>query len=116
MMLAFDFPTPFSTVGRRNVTNVPAQSLTMMNDPFVREQAGVWAAKLLNELPAEEQNPRIAALFEAAYCRPPSADELRFSAETLDELRAQMTGEPESALWAEFCHALFAANDFIYLK
>jgi hypothetical protein len=116
MMLAFDFPTPFSTVGRRNVTNVPAQSLTMMNDPFVREQAGVWAAKLLNELPAAEQSTRIAALFEAAYCRPPSADELRFSAETLDELRAQMTGEPESALWAEFCHALFAANDFIYLK
>lgn len=116
MMLAFDFPTPFSTVGRRNVTNVPAQSLTMMNDPFVREQAGVWATRMLNELPAAEQNSRIASLFEAAYCRAPSADELRFSVETLEELRAQMTGEPESALWAEFCHALFAANDFIYLK
>ncbi len=35
----FDAPEPFSTKGRRNVTNVPGQSLTMMNDPFVIEQA-----------------------------------------------------------------------------
>ena len=32
MMLAFDMPIPFSTFGNRNVTNVPAQSLTLMND------------------------------------------------------------------------------------
>ncbi|NIP93941.1 MAG: DUF1553 domain-containing protein, partial [Akkermansiaceae bacterium] len=28
---AFDAPVPASTVGRRDVTNVPAQSLTMLN-------------------------------------------------------------------------------------
>ena len=31
----FDMPVPFSTAGRRNVTTVPAQSLALMNDPFV---------------------------------------------------------------------------------
>ena len=30
-----DAPVPTSTKGRRDVTNVPAQSLTMMNDPFI---------------------------------------------------------------------------------
>ena len=35
MMLAYDTPIPFSTVGRRNVSNVPAQALILMNDPFV---------------------------------------------------------------------------------
>ena len=35
MMLAYDTPSPFSTMGRRNVSNVPAQALIMMNDPFV---------------------------------------------------------------------------------
>ena len=34
-LLAFDTPIPFSTVGRRQVSNVPAQSLILMNDPFV---------------------------------------------------------------------------------
>src|SRR5262249_54545860 len=35
MMLAFDTPNPFSTVGRRTVSNVPAQALILMNDPLV---------------------------------------------------------------------------------
>ena len=38
MMLAFDTPIPFSSVGRRNVSNVPAQALILMNDPFVVQQ------------------------------------------------------------------------------
>ncbi|MDH5603882.1 MAG: PSD1 and planctomycete cytochrome C domain-containing protein, partial [Cyclobacteriaceae bacterium] len=33
-MLAFDTPPPVSTFGSRNATNVPAQSLTLMNDAF----------------------------------------------------------------------------------
>ena len=43
MLLAFDYPTPSSTMGRRNVSNVPAQALTLMNDPFLIGQAKVWA-------------------------------------------------------------------------
>src|SRR5262249_31419330 len=47
MLLAFDTPSPFSTVGRRTVSNVPAQSLILMNDPFVHQQARVWARRVL---------------------------------------------------------------------
>src|SRR5213078_908984 len=43
MMLAFDTPIPFTTIGRRNVSNVPAQALILMNDPFVVAQAKRWA-------------------------------------------------------------------------
>ncbi|MEM8736515.1 MAG: DUF1553 domain-containing protein, partial [Planctomycetota bacterium] len=39
LLRAFDFPEPFTTKGRRDVTNVPAQSLTLMNDPQVMEYA-----------------------------------------------------------------------------
>ena len=31
------------TVGRRTVSNVPAQALILMNDPFVHQQATLWA-------------------------------------------------------------------------
>ena len=34
MLVAFDTPTPLGTVGRRNVSNVPAQALMLMNDAF----------------------------------------------------------------------------------
>jgi hypothetical protein len=46
-MLTFDTPTPFSTMGRRNVSNVPAQALTLMNDPFVVEQSRDWAKRAI---------------------------------------------------------------------
>ena len=35
----FDAPVPSSTKGRRDITNVPAQSLTLMNDPDVVKAA-----------------------------------------------------------------------------
>jgi hypothetical protein len=41
-LLAFDTPVPFSTMGRRNVANVPAQSLILMNDPFVLDRVRGW--------------------------------------------------------------------------
>ena len=115
MMTAFDFPTPFSTVGRRNVTNVPAQSLVMMNDPFVRDQATLWAARMMKELPEATDESRITWLFESAFTRQPNAEEKRLAMETLAELRALAPGDP-SAAWPEFCHALLNTNDFIYLK
>ena len=43
MFLAFDTPVPFSTMGRRNVSNVPAQALTLMNDPMAIFLARHWA-------------------------------------------------------------------------
>ena len=65
MFLAFDFPAPFSTMGRRNVSNVPAQALTLMNDPFVVGQARLWADRLLAEDrdgPADRRRTARAAL------------------------------------------------------
>ncbi|MFT5188648.1 MAG: hypothetical protein ACI957_001669 [Verrucomicrobiales bacterium] len=43
----FDAPVPASSKGRRDVTNVPGQSLTMLNDPFVIRTAEHWADKNL---------------------------------------------------------------------
>ena len=44
---AFDMPNASQTFGRRNVTNVPAQSLALLNDPFVHGQAAAWARRIL---------------------------------------------------------------------
>lgn len=116
MMLAFDLPTPFSTVGRRNVTNVPAQSLVMMNDPLVAELAGAWAARLLRELPGAGVDERVDWLFETGLGRPPEAEEAQAVAESLAALQELHVGAAEDRVWGELCHALVTANDFIYLQ
>ena len=45
-MLAFDQPAPFGTKGRRTVSNVLAQSLALLNDPFVVSQCNLWGKKI----------------------------------------------------------------------
>ncbi len=73
LLTVFDQPTPFSTKGRRDVTNVPGQSLTLMNDPFVNAVARRWAERLLAEQSGESDAARIAQMFESVLGRSPSA-------------------------------------------
>jgi hypothetical protein len=73
----FDFPEPFSTVGRRDLTNVPAQSLTMLNDERVAELASEWARRVLVHRPHSEEEPRIQDMFVAAFGRPASQNEVQ---------------------------------------
>ncbi len=87
LLTTFDFPTPASTVGKRSTTNVPAQSLTLLNDPFVTEQARAWAESLLEG----NENERIRLLFETALARPPT------EAETANAERFLATVESEHA-------------------
>ena len=45
-LAAFDAPVPASSVGRRDVTNVPGQSLTLLNSSFVRDLARKWGKRV----------------------------------------------------------------------
>src|SRR5207253_4858841 len=69
----FDFPGGKVTQGRRDVTSVPAQALALLNDPFVIQQADLWAKRLI-ERKADTIATRIEAMF-AALNRPPCPEE-----------------------------------------
>jgi len=73
---AFDAPEPFTTRGRRDTTNVPAQSLTLLNDPWVIEQAASWAEGVARDPSAPDDDERVRRMFVTALGRPPTADEL----------------------------------------
>ncbi len=117
MMLAFDTPTPFTTVGRRNVSNVPGQMLFLMNDPFVHEQAEVWSRRLRSEFPGASETDRIRRLFLTLFGREPDAGEITRCQSTLRDV-AQAAAEAKSAVepWTELCHALFGVKEFIYVR
>src|SRR5688572_6856861 len=74
MMLAFDTPIPFSTVGRRTISNVPAQALILMNDPFVHEQSALWAKRVLAQ--PSDAKERIIGMYRSAFARTPTDAEL----------------------------------------
>ena len=119
MMTTFDRPIPFSTFGKRDVTNVPSQSLIIMNDPFVAEQAELMAKKLLtqNELAFEE---KIAWIYIRSFSREPTTEELKNAKEfmaLLTKLERQKGSESdqELELWKQYCHSIFNLKEFIYL-
>ena len=115
MMLAFDTPSPFSTVGRRSVSNVPAQALILMNDPFVHQQAEVWAKRVNAQGGSDRQ--RIQRMYLSAFGRPPTDAELAACLGFLEE-QAKAGGKQavDPAVWADLAHTLFQLKEFIYLN
>ena len=116
MMLAFDMPTPLSTIGRRTSSNVPAQALIMMNDPFVVQQAQLWAKRILGR-PSAASTERVMAAYQTAFGRMPNADEQQ-AAETFlaTQAKAHDEAQPGEKAWADFCHVLFNVKEFIFLN
>jgi hypothetical protein len=119
MMLAFDTPIPFTTIGRRNVSNVPAQALILMNDPFVLEQTKLWARRLLTVADTSSEE-RITRLYNEAFARAPTDSE---RAEALAFLNAQASGygltdetwPRDERPWADLCHVLVNVKEFIFV-
>ena len=119
MMLAFDTPQPARPVGRRNQSNVPAQALILMNDPFVAQQALAFARRLLQSEPDCDQ--RIDRLYQAALCRSPRAAERTavrqfLAREAAPPGRAAEQGLTEEAIWTDLCQVMFNVKEFIYLQ
>ena len=120
MMLAFDTPIPFNATGRRNLSNVPAQSLILLNDPFVIGQARHWAEQLVKSNDETIVN-RIEIVYKNALGRKPTTSESKQSVEYVKQ-QAKELGVAEDALlsnvdvWQDFCHAIFNVKEFIFIN
>jgi hypothetical protein len=115
MFLAFDFPIPFTSIGKRTSSNVPAQALILMNNPLVTQQAELWAQRALAE-PNLSNEQRITRLYVKAFARPPDAKELADSLKFLDEQGKQRGAAFHPQAWADLCHVLFNVKEFIFVN
>jgi hypothetical protein len=111
-MLTFDSPVPFSTMGRRNVSNVPAQSLILMNDPFVVSQAKLWATRMIANVP--DPKIRVREMYKFAFSRLPNDQE----SELLMPYISSSSDSPDEELsqWTDLAHALINTKEFIFLR
>jgi uncharacterized protein DUF1549/uncharacterized protein DUF1553/cytochrome c/concanavalin A-like lectin/glucanase superfamily protein len=119
-LAVFDAPKPFSTLGRRDATNVPAQSLTLLNSPFVIDLAHKWSQSLAS---ARDDSPeaRVRRMFVQAFARDPATTELTASLAFLNDLAREQNvpaGEllTHERIWQDFAQSLFNLKEFIYLR
>jgi hypothetical protein len=109
MLTLFDFPDPSLIIGERATTTVPAQSLYVMNNPFVIRQAEALADRLLAG--AGDDAGRLTRAYLLCYSRPPSDKELKAARKFLDDYGQKQT---RRATWAALCQALFAGAEFCH--
>jgi hypothetical protein len=119
MFAAFDAPNPATCVARRSVSNVPAQALIMMNDPFVAEQAAHWGRRVLKE--EGERAARVDRMYLAAFARPATPREQQRAEQFIRQQAAAYEIAPQQAaederVWADFAHALFGVKEFIFVR
>ena len=103
MFLAFDYPLPISTIGRRSISTVPSQALILMNDEFTELESREWAKRLA----AEQSDPRgrVTRMYEEAFARPPEDWEL-----------TEALAFAGSGAWADLAHVLMNSAEFIYVR
>jgi hypothetical protein len=107
MLTLFDFPDPSLIVGERATTTVPAQSLYLMNNPFVLRQAEALADRLLAG--GGDDDGKLTRAYQLCYSRPPSDKELRGARVFLEHYGSKQGGRPA---WTALCQALFASAEF----
>ncbi len=114
MMLIFDAPTPFGTVGRRSQSNVPAQSLVLMNDPFVWSQAELWSQRL-RQMHGDTRQ-RLESAAQTAWSRSLTNREQEVFMKFIDA-QCQELGINKDApeLWTDVGHMFLNTKEFLYV-
>jgi hypothetical protein len=111
-MVQLDWPEALQGVGQRVTTTVAPQALLMLNSPQVRANAAAFAA-LLKPFAERSLADAVPAGYERALGRPPT-DAERDVAVAFITRRREADGI--DAALTDFCQALFAMNEFLYLK
>jgi hypothetical protein len=121
MFQAFDYPTPFTSVGRRSTSNVPQQSLSLMNGELPTMLAEHWAKRLLADKNAMPEQ-RIGLLYREAFAREATVEEIAAGLEFMAEQRksyaaatTELAADGEVRVWADYAHVLLNTKEFIFI-
>lgn len=104
-LLTFDAPSPFGPKGRRSVSNVPAQALVLLNDPFVVDQTKKWGEAISSR--EGDAAVRVSEMALSAWGREPTETELERLVDFVSS---------EGGTWADLAHVLVNAKDFVFLR
>jgi mono/diheme cytochrome c family protein len=104
MFETFDHPDMNISAGSRNVSTVPTQALTLLNNPFVLRQAELLAQRIVSEAP-DDVAKQIDLGYQYALSRPATEIERSIAMKTVKEQSL-----------VDFTHVLFNLSEFLYMR
>lgn len=136
LLETFDAPPMTPNCERRTSSTVAPQSLMMMNNEFVVQQAGVFATRVAREA-GDDPRAQIQLAWRLALALEPEAEQVesavRFLASQAEDFaesgkdkakskdkgkaaqQASPKDNPAQQALATFCQALFSSNAFLYV-
>jgi mono/diheme cytochrome c family protein len=119
-MVVFDAPEPLASQGSRPTTTVAPQALLMMNSPQARQWAVAFARRVESEAKSSDPAALAARAYALALGRPPRETEasaaLEFIARGTARYESGGKPAPQSLALADFCQAVLALNEFVYVN
>ena len=103
MFDTFDHPDLNVTAGARNVSTVPTQALTLLNNPFVLAQAERFAARVREQ--SSDPAAQVSLAYRIALARPASEREVAIG-----------TGLIAKQSLASFTHVVLNLDEFLYMR
>jgi len=110
MLRLFDFPDANVSAAERTKTTVPQQQLFVLNSNFIIDQAKAFAARVLSG--SDDLTKQIDAAYHLAFGRPPTDPELQLAQAYLSEEKAK---EDKLTRWQQYCQAILASNELMYI-
>jgi len=105
MLEMFDMPSPSMPCSRRIVSTIPTQALTLLNDPFVNEQAAYCAREIIKI--SDDKKAQAKEALWRVLARPPKE-------EWIEEGRRFLDKEGETGL-TDFIVVLINSSQFSYV-
>ncbi len=100
----FDLPDQTQTCGRRNVSTVPTQALTLLNNDFVLTQSRLFAGRV-RKLSPGDPGEQLSLAYELALSRAPDENERALGLEFLNRNKLE-----------DLAHVLLNLSEFVYLR
>ncbi len=104
MMQVFDLPDLNVSFGARNVSTVPTQALTLMNNEFVARQAKLFADRI-KETAGDDPAKQVDAAYHLALIRPATQKELALGVEMVKKQSL-----------VDFANVVLNLNEFMYTE
>ncbi len=109
-LAAFDPVDANQETGKRPVTNVPGQSLALLNAPFIQERAAVLASRF----DAAPPRDRVRELYEHLFLRKPSENEIARALDFVSSLEAEPDPKLARTAWPRLTQSLLMSTEFLY--
>jgi hypothetical protein len=114
MLRLFDQPFVTRNCAVRQPSAVVTQSLALLHDDFVIEQAGFLAERAAGAVADDSVAARIDVAFQIALGRPADETERKWSEQLIERQRERSQNDQQAL--TQLCHVLLNTNEFLYVK